>query len=383
MKGSFTAARTFGIPIRINVSWWVALALSTGLLGFKVYPDILPRSSSLVHWTLALVTSLVFFASVLLHELGHALVARAYGIPVRSITLFLLGGVAQISQEMKRPAEELLVAGVGPAVSILLSGIFLGLMLLSGDRRSPLGVMWTWLWLLNLSVGVFNMVPGFPMDGGRVLRALIWAATGSYRWATRIAGWCGRLVALLLIGLGLASSLRLPHIPLDAGPYNGLWFLLIGLYLDSGARQSLRMLRMLDYLRRYRAGDLMLRDVPVVDANTRVVDLLSEMLSSRESEVAFVTESGPPGENDRMIGMLARGRVIVVPPRDRDRLTARDLMLPVAGLLPAAPDDDAAGLLQRLELEELAGVPVVAGGEVLGLVARLSLLNLLERRGRV
>ncbi len=220
------------------------------------------------------------------------------------------------------------------------------------------------------------------MDGGRVLRALIWAVTGSYRWATRIAGWGGRLVAMLLIGLGLASSLRLPHTPLDAGPYNGIWFLLIGLYLDSGARQSLRMLRMLDYLRRYRAGDLMLRDVPVVDADARVVDLLPEMLSSRDCEVAFVTERGMPGENDRMIGMLGRGQAIMLAPHERERLTARDLMLPAESLVPAAPDDDAAGILQRLELEELAGVPVVAGGEVLGLVGRLNLLNLLERRGR-
>lgn len=385
MKATFTAGHVFGIPIRINASWFVALFLSTGLLGLKVYPDILPNASIAADWSLALATSLIFFLSILLHELAHALVARVYDVPVRNITLFLLGGVAQISQEMKQPSAELLIAAAGPAASILLAGLFLGLMLLTDFRHhpGPFGVMWTWLWLLNLSVGVFNLIPGFPMDGGRVFRALIWAATGSYRWATRIAGWSGRAVALTLMCLGAASIARISVLPIYTGPFNGAWMILIGWYLDNAARHSLTVLRVLDRLRRYRADELMLQDVPIVDAAAPVVSFLPQILANRDCEVVFVADYADDGLPDggRLIGMVTRGSAVMVPERDRGRVTARQLMLPAETLLPAAPEEDGASLLQRLEGEELVAVPVVAGGQVLGLVGRSSLMHLLERRG--
>jgi len=390
MRGTFTGGYVLGIPIRISPSWFLALAFSVGLLGFTVYPEILPESSNAVHWSLALTTSLLFFLSIVLHELGHAVVARAYGIPVRSITLFLLGGVAQITREVTRPVAELLIAAAGPAVSILLAGLFLAFMLVGG-RHGPIGVMWTWLWLMNLSVGIFNLVPGFPMDGGRLLRASIWAVSGSYLWATRIAGWGGRLIAAALVVIGLASFARIA-IPFASGPFSGLWLVFIGLYLDNAARQSLEMQRVLNYLRHYSAGDLVRRDVPTVDGATTVRDLLPRLLVSRDCEAMFVTESGVDG-NDRVVGMVTRGQAITVPEQLRGRMTARALMLPAGQIEPASLHEDAASLLQRLESDGLAAVPVInarpptfdaqtSGAEVVGLVGRIELLHLVERRGR-
>ncbi|HEY7295528.1 MAG TPA: site-2 protease family protein [Dehalococcoidia bacterium] len=384
MRSSFTGGRIFGIPIQINLSWFLALALSTGLLGSRVYPNVLPDAPAAEHWSLALATALTFFLSIVLHELGHALVARAFDIPVRSITLFLLGGVAQIGQEVKRPAAEFLIAVAGPAVSLALSALFLGLMLLSNGPHSPAGVMFTTLFALNLSVGIFNLAPGFPMDGGRVFRALLWGVSGSYRWATRIAAWTGRVLAVALILLGLFAVLGVRGLPLQADGFTAVWLVLIGLYLDSAARASLETMRLLEYLSTYRAGDLMLRDVPIVDAGAHLQDCLPAILAARDCDAAFVAEFAGDSETGRgrMVGLLPRGLAVTVPERDRARITALDLMLPAEVLRPAAPEDDAAALLQRLEGEGLAAVPVVAGGEVLGLVGRSTLAHLLARRGR-
>lgn len=235
MRTSFTGGRLFGIPIRINYSWFLALALSTGLLGGRVYPDVLPDAPAAAHWSLALATALTFFLSIVLHELGHALMARLFNIPVRSITLFLLGGVAQIGQEARSPVAELLIAVIGPAVSLLLAGLFFALMLLAGGAHTPAGVMFATLFGLNLSVGVFNLAPGFPMDGGRVFRALLWGVSGSHRLATRIAAWTGRGFAATLILLGLFTVVGVRWLPLPADGFTAFSMVLIGLYLDNAA----------------------------------------------------------------------------------------------------------------------------------------------------
>ncbi len=384
MRSTFTGGRLFGIPIRINVSWFLSLAVLTGLLGGRVFPNVLPDLPPAAQWALGLATALTFFLSIILHELGHALVARTFGIPVRSITLFLLGGVAQIGQEAKRPLTEFLIAVVGPAVSLALAALCLGLMLLIGGPHSPAGVMFITLFGLNLSVGLFNLAPGFPMDGGRVFRALIWGISGSHSWATRIAAWTGRGFAAVLIVLGLFAVVGVRGLPLQADGFTAISMILIGLYLDGAARASLETMRLLEYLSAYRAGDLMLRDVPIISAGARLQEFLPEMLAARDCDAAFVAEYAGESEADagRMIGLLPRGLAITVPERDRSRLTALDLMLPAHTLHPAAPEDDAAGLLQRLEGEGLVAVPVVAGGEVLGLIGRSTLAHLLARRGR-
>ncbi|HLZ70938.1 MAG TPA: site-2 protease family protein [Dehalococcoidia bacterium] len=384
MRGGFTGGRLFGIPIRINVSWFISLIVLTSLLGGRVFPNVLPDLPPAAQWALGLATALTFFLSIILHELGHALVARAFGIPVRSITLFLLGGVAQIAQEAKRPAGEFLIAAAGPAVTLALSALFFGLMLLSGGHRTPASVMFASLGLLNLSMGIFNLAPGFPMDGGRIFRALIWGISGSHRWATRIAAWTGRAFAAVLVVLGLFTIVGVRGLPFEGDSFTAISMVLIGLYLDSAARASLESMRLLEFLRDYRVGDLMLRDVPIINAASALQEFLPEMLAARDCDAAFVAEYADDGEGEggRMVGLLPRGRAVTVPVRERARLTALDLMLPADSLRPAAPEDDAAGLLQRLEGEGLVAVPVVAGGEVLGLIGRSTLAHLLARRGR-
>jgi Zn-dependent protease len=387
MRGTLPAGAICGIPIRISPSWFVAVGGFTVLLGLKVYPAVLASQPAIVHWALGLASALIFFLSILLHELGHALVARQFGVPVRGITLFLLGGVAQITREVSTPGAEALIAGAGPAISILLGGAFLGLMFACAGRSEPLAAMFALLGLTNVSVGVFNLLPGFPMDGGRLFRAGLWAVTGSFRRATAIAGRAGRFVALGMVAFGVVLVARLPGMPFSSSPLDGLWLVMLGLYLDGMARQTLAAQRMLDHLRGFRADQFMqdVSRVPVIAAGASLLDFLPSLLAERDCEAAFVAEFDEDEEADggRMVGMVVRGRAITVPERERGRTRAADLMLPAETMEPAHPEDDAASLLQRFESEELAAVPVVADGRVLGLIARRNLIGLIERRARL
>src|SRR5262245_11138657 len=204
MRG-FKLFTVLGIPIAIDITWFFSFCWVLFALGYYVYPDWLPRESTTVHWTLAGITGLIFFACIVLHELGHSVVARYFDIPVRSITLFVLGGVAQITRDARKPPQELLMALAGPSVSILLGGVFLVLWLISGGDRSPIATMFYWLWITNVFLGIFNLAPAFPMDGGRVLRASLWGITHNFVRATRIAVAVGRGMAALLIGYGFIS----------------------------------------------------------------------------------------------------------------------------------------------------------------------------------
>lgn len=385
IKGTLPAGSLFGVPIRISPSWFVAVGGFTALLGLEIYPAVLTGRPAAVHWALGLASTLIFFFSILLHELGHALMAQRFGVPVRGITLFLLGGVAQITREVSTPGAEALIAGAGPSISILLGGAFLGLMFAFDGRSDPLAAMFALLGITNVSVGVFNLLPGFPMDGGRLFRAGLWALTGSFRRATAIAGRAGRVVALGLIAIGVVMVARLPVLPFEPSPLDGLWLVMLGLYLDGMARQTLAVQRVLEQLRGFRADEFMLdvSRVPVIAAGASLLDFLPSLLAERECDAAFVAEfDDDEDEGGRMVGMVVRGRAMTVPERERGGTRAADLMLPAEAMQPARPEDDAAILLQRFESEGLAAVPVVADGRVLGLIARRNLVSLIERRAR-
>src|SRR5215218_7995134 len=221
MRGTIQIGRVFGIPIGVHVSWLVPLVLVLTVLATRFYPEVLPNGSPWQYWTLAATTGLLFFTCIVLHELGHSAVARYFNIPVRSITLFLLGGVAQITRDAKRPGPELLMALAGPAVSILLGGVFMALWWFTGQGTNAVSTMWEWLWIMNLGLGIFNLIPAFPMDGGRVLRASLWAITRNFGRATRIAVWVARAFAGALVLGGVLWAVQLPLLPFQLGPVGG------------------------------------------------------------------------------------------------------------------------------------------------------------------
>ncbi|MGI8551344.1 MAG: site-2 protease family protein [Dehalococcoidia bacterium] len=374
MRGTFAIARIVGIPIRINPSWFLSLFLVVSILSLQVFPDLFPDRERALYWSLGLAGGMVFFASIVLHELGHSLVARHYGIPVASITLFVFGGVSQITREASGPRAESLMAAAGPAVSLALGGMFLGLRFLLLPDNTPAGLLVEWLGVMNLVLGIFNLLPGFPMDGGRLFRSALWGISGNYRIATRIASWLSRALAVLLIIGGVAELLNLSWWPLSGDPIGGAWLVIIGLFLNSAAGQTQAQSRVLEVLKRYRADQVMDADVPVLPAETTLRSLFYDMPLDQHRPACFVYHDG------RLVGLLPRERLYGVPAERWASVTVADLMIRADLIRPALPATDGATLLQRMDSEALSALPIVNAGTVEGLVTRSALLELLRRR---
>jgi Zn-dependent protease len=230
MGSSLRLGRIFGIPIEVNISWVFVFLLLTFVLANE-FEDSRLRWGEAQRWSVAVITVVLFFLSVLVHELSHSLVALAKGIPVQGITLFIFGGVSRLGREPQRPFIEFVVAVVGPLSSIALAGIFGGVWFLLGRGDSSLEVVVLLVAWTNLSLGVFNLVPGFPLDGGRVLRAGVWGLTGSYRRATQVAARSGQLVGGLMLAAGIALAIFVDTV-------DGIWIALVGGFLFSVASSS-------------------------------------------------------------------------------------------------------------------------------------------------
>jgi Zn-dependent protease len=364
MRGTIRIGRLLGIPIGVDITWFISLLWILGVLGLSVYPELLPREAAWVHWLLAVVTGFIFFACIILHELGHSVVARYYGIPVRSITLFILGGVAQITRDATRPLPELLMALAGPAVSILLGIVFFGLWFVTGRSSNAASTMLEYLWVMNIGVGIFNLAPAFPMDGGRVLRASLWGVTRNVGRATRIAVWVTRVLAVSLVAFGVVAALASPYLPFAFEPISGLWMAMIGFFLFTNANAGLRQLRLVEELRRHRVDDVMVRDLPVVLGSATVRDLLLEPLAGYGAGRDWLLVS----DGVRFAGVVPRSAALAVPEREWDSRTAAGLMLPAGALHAVTPDATLADVLQVFQDHETRVAPVVRDGEVAGLV---------------
>ena len=373
MRGGFTIARILGIPIRVNPSWFASLLLVVSILSLEVLPSTFPGKDAALYWSLALAGGIVYFASIVLHELGHSVVARRYGIPVTGITLFIFGGVAQIAREASRPWVELLMAIAGPLVSLGLGCLFLAVRFFIMTADTPVSLLIEWLGLMNLVLAVFNLLPGFPMDGGRLLRSTIWGISGNYRLATRVAGWLSRGLSILIMGAGLAEALQLPNLPVQTDPIGGIWLILVGVFLNSAAGQAQRQARLLDVMRGYRADQLLISDVPTVSADSSVRSVVYEVPLQQDHLAYFVYSDG------RLVGLLPRSALARVPAARWGDVTVADVMIAADKIRPATPEEDGASLMQRMDADGLPALPVVRDGAVIGLVTRAALTDLVRR----
>jgi Zn-dependent protease len=248
---SIPLGRILGIPIGLDYSWFLVFALVTWSLAGSYFPEQYPGWSTGLYWTIGLATSLLFFASVLLHEFGHSVIALRNGIPVRSITLFIFGGVAQIGREPGSPGVEFRVAIAGPIVSLALAGLF-GALGWFGASLAPLAALATYLAYINGSLALFNLIPGFPLDGGRVFRAIVWQVTHSFRRATEIAGGAGHLFAWLFIFWGVWQMF-------GGNFVGGLWIAFIGWFLENAATASVQQMTLERLLTGHTVGEIMMR----------------------------------------------------------------------------------------------------------------------------
>jgi Zn-dependent protease len=364
-----------GIPILVNPSWFLLLGLVTWLLAAQIFPASLRDASAVTYFAMAVVSVLLFFSSIILHELAHSVVAKAYRIPVKSITLFIFGGVAHITREAKRPGAELLMAAAGPLTSLLLGFAFLGAWWVLGANDSrPIDHVLFWLALTNGALAVFNMIPAFPMDGGRVFRSLIWMVSRNFYSSTMVAAWTGRGIAWAGMGAGILAVMG-TNVFIANNPIGGVWLILIGLFLENAARQSLLQTRVVRALERYRATDLMIADPPVVPSDTTIERLASGVLEINPRVCYFVEDQG------RLAGIISAYQMVCVPQPAWQTTTAADAMVPATRLVPVDPERLASDILLEMENHEATHFPVVRDGRVIGVIGRDRILNVLHQAG--
>ncbi len=367
--------RILGIPIKVHLSWFAVFAFVTWSLATGYLPDMLPGLPHPRYWLMAGVATLLLFGSVLLHELGHSLVARRYRIPIGQITLFVFGGVAQMHREPPGPRAEFLIAIAGPIVSFLLGGLMLGMASVTqaGQGLVALGIL---LGSVNLQLGLFNLIPGFPLDGGRVLRAGLWAWSGDFNRATRQASLAGQGFGLVLGGMGaiLLAGAVTGAIP---GPLaaNGGWIVLIGAFLFAAARGSRRQAALRASLARVAVEDLMVRNVVTIPPDLTVEAAVSTYFLPHGFGGFPVREEG------RLLGMVTVEDVQALPQSLWPWRSVRDIMQPRRPDSEVAPVTPAIAALEQMLRQGQGRLAVVQDGLLVGLVTRSGISRFLQLRG--
>ena len=367
MRTTWRIGKVFGIDIKIDSSWLIIFALVIWTLAGSYFPEQYPRWPTWLHWTVGVITSILFFGSVLGHELAHSLVAIGQGEEVRSITLFIFGGVARITEEPDEPLKELLMAIVGPLFSLVTAMVFGVLQFLTRGLSQPLGALARYLAMINVSLAIFNLIPGFPLDGGRVVRALIWGLSGNLKVATRLASWAGQGIAFLFM---LGGTWQI----FGGRWLDGLWIIFIGWFLHSAATSGYRQVLVKEMLGEIRAGDLMITDFATVSGDLTLQQLVDEyVLRLRE-------HSYPVADGGLLRGIICLHDVKTVPRERWSSTWVSEVMTPWAELETVSPGDDGSAVLARLNARDVRQLPVVEGERLIGLLRRSDVLRYLQLR---
>jgi len=361
----------FGIDICLDLSVIIIFALVVGILGGSVFPVWHPDWSATLCWMTGLGAGILFFLSLLLHELAHSVVAKGYGIAVPRITLFMFGGVSEMQEEPTTPQKEFWIAIVGPAMSLFLGLFFTTLAnmlappefadLLMEDQAaalatlSPLPTLLFWLGPVNFILAIFNLVPGFPLDGGRVLRATLWWSTGNLELATRWAARGGRIFGWFLMLLGALEVL--------SGALQGLWLILIGWFLTSAATSSYTQLMMRRTLQGYRVGQVMRTHFETVEADIGVAAFIDDYLLKSGQRLWPVTDGG------RLVGLAGLEAIQELAAAERESYRLRDVMQTDLAGMTLSPEADAMKAMERLSFRATP-MAVVRDGEVVGLLSQ-------------
>lgn len=389
MTGDINLGKLLGIPFRLHWSWFLAVFLISWTLAAGFFPQTLPEyaADGRVYWGLGLLAALGLFVSILLHELGHAFVARRFGIPVRGIRLFVFGGVAELGSEPKQPGHEILIALGGPAVTLLLIILYnlgLSLILAAGLTRwdmtdgvlSLQGGAWPaagaagllfYLGMINTVLLIFNLIPAFPLDGGRVLRGIVWSATGSYLTSTRIAGGVGIAFSWLLFVGGVLMAFR-------GNLLGGVWLFFLGTFLQNAAQSSIAYAQLQQLLRGVQVADMMRRQPVIVEAG----------LSLREAADLFFLrypyKAYPVVQDGEFLGMLTL-RALQEQPRDQwEVLRAGEVASQGRPWPVADPREPVLHALQKLAESGQSRLAVVENGTLIGLLCGRDVMNLMEIR---
>ncbi|MCS7047080.1 MAG: site-2 protease family protein [Gemmataceae bacterium] len=389
MTGDIFLCRLFGIPFRLHWSWFLAIFLVSWTLATGFFPQTLPEFSteSEALWGLGFLAALGLFISVLLHELGHAIAARRLGVEVRGIRLFIFGGVAELGSEPNKAGHEIVIAVAGPVVTLLLILLYeLGLTLivmqssvswdlssgilqLQGGSLATVGAaaLLFYLGMINTFLLVFNMIPAFPLDGGRVLRGIIWGATNNYLTGTRVAGGIGIAFAYLLFIGGILNAL-------GGNLFGGVWFFFLGMFLQNAAQSSIAYAQLQQLLRGVRVADMMRRDPVTVDAGLTLREVADEYF------LRFPYKSYPVIHDGRYVGMLSL-RALQEEPRELWHTRLVGDVVANGPILPSVkPNEPVLQAMRKLAESGQSRLAVVDDGTLVGLLCGRDVMDLMEIR---
>jgi Zn-dependent protease/CBS domain-containing protein len=355
--------RIAGIPIGLDYSWFLIFVLLTWLLAVDHFPAEFPNWARSLYWLLGAATAILFFVSVLLHELGHSAVALRYKIPVRSITLFVFGGVAQIGAEPPSASAEFRIAIAGPLVSFALAGAFYALATTAGAIQ-PLYALAKYLAYINLVLGAFNLIPGYPLDGGRVFRAMVWAVSRDLQRATLIAARVGRAFGFLFIVLGVWQML-------GGNLIGGLWIAFIGWFLDSAAAAQVAQVIFREALAGHTVMQAMSVNCPTVAADLTLQQLVDRYVLET-GQRCFLVHRG-----DNAVGLMTLSRIKEVPRSDWATTTAGQAMLPLKESKRVSPDTALSAAMQLMDRNGVNQLPVMSHDRVLGMLRREDIVSFL------
>ncbi len=366
MNRNFTIGRIAGIRISFNWSWLIVFALLVWIWSTSVFPSQDPGLSSATYLVMSVIAAIVFFLSIILHEIGHSLVARRNGMQIEGITLWLFGGVAQFREMFRSPGAEFRIGIAGPAVSLALGAFFAGMARLTTFSTALSGTL-AWLGYINLLLLVFNLLPALPLDGGRVLRAALWKAKGDFAWATRIAAACGRGFGYLMIGSGA-------FVVLATGSLSGVWLALIGWFLLGAAGGETRYLKAAEALAGLHVRDLMTRE-PVTAPADETLGEFADSLSGLTRHSTY-----PVVSNGDVLGLLPLGAISNRPRGEWGDRLVRDSMLARDRIPVLDSEDSAENALNELVGGEIHRGLVLQDGRLVGFISISDVGRILNQR---
>jgi Zn-dependent protease len=360
----------FGIPIKVHVSWIIIFFLITWSLAAGYFPHQHPNWDPRLYWVVGIVTSLCFFLSVLLHELAHSVVARLRGMEVRDIVLFVFGGVSEIKDEPASAGIEFTMAFVGPLMSFIIGGVSYILYLLLRGVSEPAAATALYLSWINLLLGAFNLVPGFPLDGGRVLRSIVWGITRDLEKATRWAVRSGTFVAYGLIFLGIWAVF-------GGNVVGGLWFVFIGWFLNSAAQSAQSQSLIKHLLAGHAVREAVNRDCARVPADMSLDTLVHDHILAEGRRCLPVVEEG------RIVGIVTVHNVKLAPRDQWERIRVRDVMVPMEEVKAVKQEEDLWTAFRRMSEEDVNQLAVTDDGRFVGMIGRDALMGFMRLRAEL
>ncbi len=364
MKGSLRIARIAGIEISVHYTWILIFVLITWSLAAGYFPQEFPDWDIAVYWITSLVAALLLFFSVLFHEFAHSLMAKSRGLSVKSITLFLLGGISNLESEPKKPGIEFAIAIIGPLSSLALAAIFWGVDIMGWAPEGPVKATVDYLVLVNILLAAFNILPGFPLDGGRVLRSLIWGATNDLKKATNIASTVGQVFGWIMIAAGV-------FIALTGQLLNGIWLVFIGWFLNTSAEAARRELEQRSIWLNVRVANVMNDRPETVSPNSSIEQLVRDIYIKRG------VRSAPVVDEDKLVGMVTLSDIKKVS-QPEWQLTTISRAMTRPPLYVIKPEDSMSVAINLIAEHGINQLPVVVGDRLIGTLCRADILRYVQ-----